>query len=150
MPTLKALMLEDRKEDVDIASESLRRAAPDGIYISLDHVETVADAHANLAARNYDIVLCDLGLPESLGVDTFTALQKGNPGVPVIILSSSGGLEDAASCVEAGAAEYVPKDNLVGPGLLHAMIFALLRSKAGENHPVLRTVRHVGQARSTS
>jgi CheY-like chemotaxis protein len=62
-----------------------------------------------------DVILLDIMLPDMGGFEILEKL-KGDPGtkdIPVIILSNLGGREEIAKAVQAGAASYVIKSNIV-------------------------------------
>ena len=62
------------------------------------HVETMQEAFDELARADYDVLLLDLGLPGTQGIDTLEMLRRHNDAIPVIVLS---GLEDEAVAVES-------------------------------------------------
>ncbi|MET9255055.1 response regulator transcription factor [Streptomyces sp. NPDC003717] len=88
---VKALVisLQARTYDVD--------AAPDG-----------ATALRLAAARQPDVVLLDLGLPDMDGLDVITAL-RGWTGVPVLVLSARQASDEKVAALDAGADDYITK-----------------------------------------
>jgi signal transduction histidine kinase len=100
---------------------------------TVTHAESLAAAVGELEAESYDIVLLDLGLPNSSGLETvdryneiFTETDERNP-VPVVVLT---GLRDDTTAVEAierGAQDYLIKDNVDGNILHRTIRYALER-----------------------
>ncbi len=77
-----------------------------------------------------DIVLLDLGLPESSGIGTLELFRQKAPGVPVIILT---GLDDesfALNAVQTGADDYLVKGNISPETLTRAIRYAYGRNTA--------------------
>lgn len=60
-------------------------------------------------SRSFDIVVLDLMLPRQGGLEVLRALRTAKPGVPVILLTARGEIEDRVSGLESGAADYVVK-----------------------------------------
>ena len=103
----RALVVEDNPADALLLEDVLRRTRD--AQFEITHVERLEDALASLAVASYDVVLLDLGLPDSQGPDTVTRLRQSQPGVPVVVLT---GLDDEAvgiSAVQLGAQDYLVK-----------------------------------------
>jgi len=100
---IRVLLIEDNPADVDLIREALDEAEL-GVslgtpLVALEHVARLADGLTRLrAADDVDIVLLDLSLPDSHGIETFARLEREAPGVPTIVLS---GLADEALAVRA-------------------------------------------------
>ena len=125
---LLALVVEDSPADALLLEDVLRRIGD--VQFEITHVERLQDALASLALTAYDIVLLDLGLPDSQGAETVTGLRQSQPGVPVVVLT---GLDDEAvgiSAVQLGAQDYLVKGNFT-PSLLGRTIrYAIERKRA--------------------
>jgi len=89
--------------------------------------ETAQDGLAQAAARNPDLVLLDLGLPDQDGL-TVTARLREWSGAPIIVISARGREEDKIKALDAGADDYVTKP--FGVGELLARIRVALRHTA--------------------
>jgi light-regulated signal transduction histidine kinase (bacteriophytochrome) len=74
--------------------------------------------------------LLDLGLPDSQGRATFTAVLRAAPTVPVIILTGRWDEALATQMVRAGAQDYLPKEEVDGKLLRRAIRFAFERHRA--------------------
>ncbi|MFI5341857.1 MAG: response regulator, partial [Candidatus Methylomirabilales bacterium] len=79
---LAVLLVEDSAGDARLIQDLLRAQPP----LRLHWVETLAAARAYLAQPETDVVLLDLGLPDSQGLDTVTRLVRDHPTLPVIVL----------------------------------------------------------------
>jgi DNA-binding response OmpR family regulator len=74
------------------------------------------------------VVILDLGLPDMDGLDILRALRQEGNGVPVIILSARGEVDDRVRGLEAGADDYLGKPFAFEE--LVARVEARLRSQA--------------------
>ena len=75
---------------------------------------TLRDALACLAAEPFDVVITDLGLPDSMGLATLQALRAATP-CPIIVLSGNAAASRAA--LEGGAYAFLPKDRMPAEAL---------------------------------
>jgi len=91
-------------EDDDPVAESLCRGL-ERYGFSVDWVRTAGEA---LAAGEYDMVLLDLGLPDSDGLDVCRELRARGP-VPIIVISARSDEVDRVVGLELGADDYVSK-----------------------------------------
>ena len=81
--TIEVLLVEDNEGDVRLVREVLRDAPEIGIHT----VDRLSLAVAHLAFQRTDVVLLDLGLPDSQGLDSLRAIFDVAPDVPVIVLT---------------------------------------------------------------
>jgi sigma-B regulation protein RsbU (phosphoserine phosphatase) len=79
------------------------------------------------AACRPDIILLDLGLPDSVGLATLSAVLRGAPGVPIVVLTGMDDDELATEAVRCGAQDYLAKTDIRTRGLLRALRYALER-----------------------
>ncbi|ADJ64872.1 response regulator [Herbaspirillum seropedicae] len=62
-----------------------------------------------LRDENYDVVLLDLMLPKLHGKNVLRRLRERHNGVPVMILTASGSIDEKVECLGAGADDYLVK-----------------------------------------
>lgn len=89
--------------------------------------ETAADGLSQVATRNPDIVLLDLGLPDMDGLEVIEKLREWS-AVPVIVISAREQEGDKIKALDGGADDYLTKP--FGAGELLARIRAALRHAA--------------------
>ena len=131
---LSILLVEDNPGDATLFEHHLRSSGSESFPpASVSHVESLDEAADRLETGGYDIVLLDLGLPQSSGLSTldrYNALLDDTEAidpVPVIVLT---GLKDDAVAVEAierGAQDYLVKDNVDENVLNRTIRYALER-----------------------
>ncbi len=71
-----------------------------------------------------DLILLDLRLPDSVGLDALLALRESAPHTPLVVLSGETARETILECIEYGAVGYVPKTMESG-GVAHALKMVL-------------------------
>lgn len=125
--SVRFLLVEDSKTDALIVQSYLR----DGLDVSfqIDHVSTCAAATECLSRQRFDLVLLDLTLPDSSGLDTFHAAHAAAKGDAILILSGQEDGDLALEAVRAGAQDYVLKRELNAHTLTRQVGFALERNK---------------------
>jgi len=88
---------------------------------------TAAEGIAQAAARQPDLVLLDLGLPDRDGIDVIREIRSWSQ-MPIVVLSARGQEKDKIAALDLGADDYVAKPFAVGE--LLARIRAALRRAA--------------------
>ena len=87
---VEILIFEDNLGDAGLIEEMLEEFA-DFPY-ELKNVETLNEDLNLLKERSFDVILSDLGLPDSDGLDTFFDIHARNSRIPIIILTGLNGL----------------------------------------------------------
>ena len=102
---MRILLVEDNRADARLIQERLKRDSH--AQFELVHAVRLYEALQQLEEGVFDVVLLDLGLPESQGIDTFHRVHEQAPSVPIVMLS---GLADEALAIETvrqGAQDYL-------------------------------------------
>jgi two-component system KDP operon response regulator KdpE len=100
------------------------RAALDAEGYRLQEALTAADGSAQAAARQPDLILLDLGLPDRDGLDVIRSIREWGK-MPILVLSARGQEKDKIAALDLGADDYIAKPFAVGE--LLARIRAALR-----------------------
>jgi PAS domain S-box-containing protein len=125
---IQVLLVEDDPADGLLLQAIL--AAAKFVLFQVTQVTQLSAALQHLAAEHCDVVLLDLSLPDSHGLETFATLHTQAPGMPIVVLT---GLDDETVAVEAvqeGAQDYLVKGQVDGNGLVRAMRYAIERQRA--------------------
>ncbi len=120
---VRVLLIEDSEEAKWLVQDSLQKYG-DGKY-QLKWATTLADGLEQLAMHETDIVLLDLGLPETSGSASYARLHEVAPDVPVVVLSGDTSEETQVSVIVGGVNEYLVKEQTSGPLLVEAIRSAL-------------------------
>ena len=129
---VKVLLTEDSLFATRRTQQMLSETNGFQINVKLECVDKLSLCLKRLAERDIDIVLLDLTLPDSYGLDTFTKVHTQAPEIPVVVLT---GLEDETLAIEAvrcGAQDYLVKGQLDGNVLKRSILYALERKKTEE------------------
>lgn len=124
---LTVLLVEDNAGDVHLIAALLKLPAAE---FCLERVERLASGLERLDQGGVDVVLLDLGLPDSQGDATFAAVRRAAPAVPVIILTGLGDEALAIRMVREGAQDYLVKGAVEGNILRRAIRYAIERQRA--------------------
>lgn len=128
MDKIRVLLIEDDADAAALVTLQLDDACPESCLFSVDHAPTLEEGLVRAAGRAYDIVLADLTLPDSRGLETVERLTS-SLDTPVVVLT---GMEDRGLAVEAlarGAQDYLVKGRSAPDGLRRAIVYALERSR---------------------
>ncbi|MEA3386208.1 MAG: ATP-binding protein [Thermodesulfobacteriota bacterium] len=145
---VKVLLIEDNPGDARLIKEMVSEA--DGAEFDLKHVDRLSTGLKHLvAAEDIDLVLLDLGLPDNSGFDTFTSIQAQVPGVAIIVLTGFENETIENKALQAGAQDYLSKNQLDSNSLIRSMRYAIERKKAERRiehlNSVLKAIRNVNQ-----
>ena len=79
---------------------------------------SVSDAKRRLGEEAFDLVISDLRLPDSDGIDLLKWLKSTHPSLPLIMMTSYAEIQTAVQAMKLGAADYIAKplnpDELLG------------------------------------
>lgn len=120
---LSVLLLEDNPADARLVREALAGG------FSLDWVRTLPEAEARLDRGGADVVLTDLNVPGSRGLETFRALRARRARIPIVVLTGLGDDPAAAQAVAEGAQDFLSKAELSGTLLARVLRFAFERAR---------------------
>ncbi len=124
--SLSVLLVEDNAGDARLIQELLR----DIPRMQLVWVNNLATTLTHLTQPGPDLVLLDLGLPDSQGLDTVTRIVREHPTLPVIVVT---GREDdglALATLKAGAQDYFVKGTIEARVLVRAIQYAYERKQS--------------------
>jgi len=126
----RLLLIEDNAGDARLLREMLREGSLGATKVS--HVETMRDAETHLAATATDIILLDLGLPDTDGLTPVSRAQAAAPGVPIVVLTGTDDTDLALGALQEGAQDYLVKGQIDSRGIDRALRYAVERKALEE------------------
>ena len=137
---IKVLLIEDNPGDVRLIREMLRDAG--ATQFELEHADQLSSGLERLAERKFDLLLLDLGLPDSQGLYTLTETIAQAPELPIVVLTGLADEMAGIKAVQEGAQDYLLKGQLSGSLLMRAMRYALERKRMeDEQHKINRSLK---------
>ena len=127
---IRILLIEDNAGDARLLQEMLNDT--EGISFELAHVGRLSKGLEHLSDDGADVVLLDLSLPDSKGLDTFLKVDAHAPQVPIVVLSGLDDTEVAVQAVREGAQDYLVKGQTNCHLLSRAVPYAIERKRAEE------------------
>ena len=101
---MKVLVIEDDKATADYVAGGLREEGHE-----LDHAPDGPTGLELACSRPYDVLVVDRMLPRLDGLSLVRALRSSGQTVPILFLTSVGGIDDRVEGLEAGADDYLLK-----------------------------------------
>jgi len=124
--TLNVLLIEDNPDYAGLVQQWLS-AAGDQVSFVLIWTDSLGGGLNRLRQGGVDVILLDLGLPDSDGVETYIAARANAPGIPVIVLSAGDSESLALRMIQEGAEDYLVKSSCNGELLVRAVRYAVVR-----------------------
>ncbi|MEM9386987.1 MAG: EAL domain-containing protein [Pseudomonadota bacterium] len=124
---MKVLLVEDVDSDAELTTRALMKAF--GSAPELSRASTLTQARTLLTAREVDVVLLDLSLPDAKALDGLHSLVSIDPLVPIVIVSNKQDEECALSAVRAGAEDFLVKHRESPEHLRRAIHHAMERKR---------------------
>jgi len=125
---LKLLLVDDSAEDAFLTCRMLENAG-DRLTLQIDHCRNLQDALAYLSAGNPDVILLDLGLPDSEGLETLEQVLQAAPNLPVVVFTGLADEELGIKAVQIGAQDYLMKGQVNIDLLARALRYAIERQR---------------------
>ncbi len=141
----RVLLVEDSLVDARLVTGMLRDSG-----LVLEHVRSLAAAsEALVMGEHVDLVLLDLGLPDSHGLETFRRLHTTVPAVPMVVFTGRDDLETVEQAVKLGAQDYLVKGEVSRSLLLRSIKYAIERHRALDRaeqlNGLLQAIRRIDQ-----
>src|SRR3954465_14567885 len=119
------LLIEDNPGDARLIREMI--AEDPRTPFTLHYADRLAKGLEHLSATEIALVILDLSLPDSSGLDTFAKVYAHSPAVPIIVLTGNDDDALALSAVKGGAQDYLVKSRLDRELLLRSMHYSIER-----------------------
>lgn len=98
------LVVDAQVKERSFAAENLRRKG----YL-VDEATSGSEALAQLESRSYDLVVLDVALPETNGVEVMRRIREAQPDLPIVVLTAHATVESAVAAVKLNVVDYMSK-----------------------------------------
>lgn len=129
--SFKVLLVEDNPGDAELIGELLPDGGPR--RFSIHWVSRLSEARQRLQSDHFDLVLLDLGLPDSEGLDTVRGICDANRHIPIVVMTGTDDEQLGLAAVQEGAQDYLVKGNVPGNLLSRVLCYAIGRQKSKEH-----------------
>lgn len=126
---LKILLIEDFSGYVQLLTDTL--SAYQNPPFEIESAASLKSGLKKIAGGKFDVILLDLNLPDSRGIETFSRLHRECPHIPIVVLTGIDDQNMALQAVRKGAQDYLVKGDVDGKLLASVMRYAIER-KRGE------------------
>lgn len=126
--SIKVLLVEDSLFEASLLYEGLEAAFPGRFQVA--HVRRLSETLEYLWEDTCDVVLLDLGLPDSHGLDTLVLVRAQAPDVPIVVLTGFDDEELGEKTLKEGAQDYLIKGQVDRKLLARSMRYAMARKAA--------------------
>jgi diguanylate cyclase (GGDEF)-like protein len=124
---IKLLLIEDNPADSRLLKELLNEAVPDKYIITAAY--NIDEAMKLLQKSDFDIVITDLNLPDTDGLDVIPYIQAINSNIPIVVLSGQSDENLALQIVQMGAQDYLVKGQGDGYLMNRVIDYSIERKK---------------------
>ena len=124
---INLLLVEDNPGDARLLEETL-----DSNQFRLTHAQQLSQAVDCIKTAPADVILLDLSLPDSTGVETIQRIQSHAPDRPIVVLTGNDDEELALEAMRNGAQDYLVKGNADLDSISRSIRYAIERKKASE------------------
>jgi len=125
---IRILLVEDDEDDAFLLQRALTKTAPGQFAVS--RVGTLEEARRTLLSTPFHVVLSDLSLPDSRGLDTFEKIHEADPEVAIVVLTGNDDERLAVRALNEGAQDYLVKGKADGQSLVRSMRYAIERNRS--------------------
>jgi len=125
---INLLLVEDDVVDCRLIMEALDRSSRI-VQFDIETAGTLSEATEHLSSGNYDIILLDLNLLDSSGIDTVQKLQSVNSNIPIVVLTGLVDEEMGLRAIKEGVEDYLVKGKFSDDMLIRAIRYAIERKQ---------------------
>jgi diguanylate cyclase (GGDEF)-like protein len=130
LKTIRVLLVEDNPADARLVREQFLDI--DARDFELCHVDSLRGAYTALERQAFDVMLLDLSLPDSQGLNAVNHILNVAPQLPIVVLSGIDDAELSLRAVQVGAQDYLVKGQGDGNLLSRALRYAIERKRNQE------------------
>ena len=127
---IKVLLIEDNPADALLVKKFFSRIETD--RFDLVQAELLREGLDHLKNTNFDVILLDLSLPDSWGLDSLREIQQITAQIPIIVLTGMQEQDNALASLREGAQDYLIKGSISADLLSKSINYAIERQQNAE------------------
>ncbi|QGQ99494.1 GGDEF domain-containing response regulator [Paenibacillus psychroresistens] len=127
IPSIKVLLIEDNPGDARLIQEAL--SDTEQVHFEVKWVDKLDSGIEWVTKDVFDVVLLDLSLPDSHGIETIISLREQAPIVPIVVLTGLDDEQVAMNAVKRGAQDYLIKGQVNPTLIMRSMRYAIERHR---------------------
>ncbi len=139
---IKILLIEDDIEDALLFEETF--SVSSNVEHLIVHKTTLNEGIKSLGDNEFDVVMLDMGLPDSQGIETLDRFTENSSKLPVIVLTGHEDFHTSLMALEGGAQDYLVKGEFNSDLLYRTIRYAIERKKykdkIAENESLLKNI----------
>jgi diguanylate cyclase (GGDEF)-like protein len=128
---IEVLLIEDDAGDLLLTKRMLAKTDYNAFHLIC--AESLSTAIKCTAEAKIDVILSDLNLPDSSGIETFLKLKLQIPEIPIVVFSGFGDDAQFLKVVREGAQDYLIKGKFDSDSLVRSLRYAIERKTAEDN-----------------
>jgi len=125
------LVIEDNPADARLIKKALKEVP--GINCLDKYAMSLAESMALLSSNDVSVILLDLHLPDSQGIDTLMALKIDHVHTPIVIMTDPDDEKTTLEALKRGAQDYLVKGQIDGHTLWRALRYAIDRKQSEDS-----------------
>src|SRR5579864_4132795 len=126
---LSVLLVEDSTDYASLVLRWLSGESKETEFVT-NWTDSLAAAMARLEQGGIELILLDLGLPDSDGLETFVSIRAKVSDLPIIVLSSGDSEALALQTIQLGAQDYLVKSSCTPELLIRSLCHAVVRHQS--------------------
>lgn len=137
---IRVLLIEDDLADkilLEALFAQIMREFPLRWTYKIDHATTLAAGLDRFLAHSYQVVITDLNLPDSQGMETLKRITRAMVNVPIVLLTGYADEAFALSAIQHGAQDYLTKGEFSHTFLMRTLHYAIERHRMEQRQAVL-------------
>ena len=142
-PEIHVLLVDDSPTDRDLIARQLAQVKQ--LRGTTELSDRLATAMARLERGGIDVVLLDVGLPDSQGLDTVLTIRNTFPEVAIVVLTGVESDDFGLQAIQHGADDYLEKGNMQVEHLARALQYSIIRKRASSADSQLQVARDIQQ-----
>jgi len=133
----KVLLIEDDTDDILLLKGMVAASADHREIFEIETADRLSAGLGRLAQGGIDILLLDLGLPDSRGIDTLRTARTHVPEMTIVVLTGHVDSHVGLEALQQGAQDYQVKGLVNGPLLVRSMRYAIERKRLEQEKEAL-------------